>query len=102
MIHPLLDMAKKGRWSEVFTELARCESGRSEGMPRYVDCLPYPRRFGFLHFAAHQGRAEVLRRLLKEFQADPDLMTLDGQTALDLAQASKSQACIQVLEQPSR
>lgn len=82
--HKLLDQAKYGKWDQLFVELAAAERTCADGHRRYVDHFPPPRRYGLVHFAANQGRAEVLRRLIQEFGARSDVKTLDGLNAGDI------------------
>lgn len=85
--HGLLDLAKKGHWDLLFDELEKAEQSRAEPEgPRYVDRIPPPRRYGLLHFAALQGRARELERLIWDFSAHSDLRTVpDGLSAADVA-----------------
>lgn len=82
--HKLLDLAKYGKWDELFMELAAADRGSAAGSRCYVDYFPAPRRYNLVHFAANQGRAEVLRRLIEEFGARPDVKTSDGFGAADI------------------
>lgn len=99
LTHNMLDNAKKKRWNDVFLTLQRVDRGRgADGTPRYVDYRPYPRRYGLIHFAVLQGRLDVVDRLLGEFSANMDLRTVEGQTALEIAQDAKNLSMVRLLE----
>jgi len=84
--HRLLDLAVQGRWPELFRALAAAEASKSlRQARRYVDYLPHPRRYGFIHYAAEQGQADVVLRLISEFGAIPGLLSREGFTAADVA-----------------
>lgn len=87
--HAILDFAKAGLWDQVFGKLQVLPSNL------YVNYFPHPRRYGLIHYAAQQGRADVLRRLVEQFHAQVNLETLDGKSPADLArQADKPEIAI--------
>merc|ERR1712217_593929 len=76
--HKLIDLAKAGRWADLFKLLAMHKT--------LVNVRPEVREFGVLHQAAFQGKEDVVLRLIDEFGADPTEQTKYGKTVADVAE----------------
>lgn len=75
--HAMLNCTKNGDW-EGCIELIKAK-------PALVDARPSVRNWAAIHRAAASNAVEVLRVLIDELAADPDLLTGDGNTPLQLA-----------------
>lgn len=76
--HKLIDLAKAGRWADLFKML--------EVHKTLVNVRPDVREFALLHQAAYQGREEVVVRLIDECGADPAQRTKSGQSVAEVAE----------------
>jgi len=77
--HGLIDLAKAGRWTEVFAVL--------DDRKELVNVRPEVREFGVLQQAAFLGDADACAMLLKRYGADPALLSRGGATAAEVAEA---------------
>jgi len=89
VVHHLLDLAKASQWNELWEHLHFAEEGRSDSDTRYANCLPAPRRYALIHFAAAQNNVRALERLIDKFGASIALRTSDGQSVTDVANEFK-------------
>eukprot|EP01043_Picozoa_sp_COSAG02_P038366 COSAG02_NODE_2951_length_7674_cov_3.531881_7_plen_622_part_00 len=89
--HAALDLAKKYDWAGLEATLAASSSPKA-----LVNAQPSG-RWAALHQAAHRGRADVVRMLLR-FGADPLAPTRDGRTARELARDQVVCALLQEAE----
>mmetsp|Transcript_42979 Transcript_42979/g.79918 ORF Transcript_42979/g.79918 Transcript_42979/m.79918 type:complete len:809 (-) Transcript_42979:72-2498(-) len=77
----IVEKAKWKDWSAMFEML--------EAWPECVNIRPPFRNYGTIHQAAYNGNVDVLRRLIDDCQADPNLKTKHGQTPLEVAESVK-------------
>ena len=73
--HQILDMAKQGAWTMVWSMI--------DAMPSLVDSMPFPRRYNLIHHAIDQENSTALRKLLEQ-GAKVTTTTLDGLSVDDL------------------
>jgi len=106
----LIELARAGEWQALLPELAHAEleqrtcvdgSGASlKKCCRFVDYVPSSPGEGLLHLAARQGQAWAVQRLLEDFGAQPNLRTVEGLTASDIAWAAGHAPVLGVLLRP--
>mmetsp|Transcript_75593 Transcript_75593/g.179636 ORF Transcript_75593/g.179636 Transcript_75593/m.179636 type:complete len:603 (+) Transcript_75593:66-1874(+) len=75
--HSLIDLARDGKWDELFAKL---DNHRS-----LVNARPAVRAYGILHQAAYHGDDRALALLLDNYGADPAAVNKHGQTPADVA-----------------
>jgi len=81
----IIEKAKWGKFDEMLELLT--------ATPKAINIRPHFRRFAAIHQVAYAGEADVLRRIVEEFKADPQLPTKDGKTPLEVATGrSKTEA----------
>lgn len=85
--HELIDLAKSGKWQEVFIRL--------DVKKELVNVRPDVREYSALHQAAFHGNSEVVMALISKYGADPSLQTKHGQSVLEVA---KEQGHLQLVE----
>lgn len=76
--HGLIDMAKDGRWPELFSALGTARE--------LANVRPEVREYGILHQAAYHGAADAVARLVNEFGTDPAALTRSGRSAAEVAE----------------
>ena len=79
--HEILDAAKSGNWTMVWSYLTI--------YPSLVNSFPSPRKFNLIHHAIHQENVKALEKLVN-MGADPKLNTADGVSPAQLISASTS------------
>lgn len=76
--HALLDLAKEGKWKELYANL--------DGKRQLVNVRPDVRGYGLLHQAAYHGNQEAVDTLVDKYGADLRHLTKHGQTAAEVAE----------------
>jgi predicted DNA-binding WGR domain protein len=76
--HKLADLAKAGRWTDLFKMLELNKS--------LVNVRPEVREFSILHQAVFQGACDVSLRLVDKCGADPAQCTKSGKSAAEVAE----------------
>lgn len=75
--HALIDLAKAGKWANVFKTL-----DKNGGL---VDARPAVREYNVLHQAAYYGKTDAAMKLLDKYGAGINQLTKSGSTAADVA-----------------
>mmetsp|Transcript_66535 Transcript_66535/g.116542 ORF Transcript_66535/g.116542 Transcript_66535/m.116542 type:complete len:739 (-) Transcript_66535:33-2249(-) len=73
----MLGAARASRWEKVWEIL--------DQHPEYTNELAADVNFALIHYAAFRGELDVLRELIEAFHADPQLLTVDGLRAEQVA-----------------
>jgi len=83
--------AKDAEWEKVWEILER--------HPGYVNMRPPYRRYAAIHQACFHGEADVVRKFVEEWKADPLLKTKDSETPEDVAQENGNDEVVTYLQE---
>eukprot|EP00933_Yihiella_yeosuensis_P007116 TRINITY_DN112025_c0_g1_i1.p1 TRINITY_DN112025_c0_g1~~TRINITY_DN112025_c0_g1_i1.p1 ORF type:complete len:575 (-),score=150.92 TRINITY_DN112025_c0_g1_i1:135-1859(-) len=92
--HKLIDLARDGLWDDLYKQM---DSQREN----LVNIRPEVRQYSVLQQAAFLGHLEAVTKLLKDYKADPKLLSKDGQTAEEIAREEGYEEVGELLEKAS-
>eukprot|EP00933_Yihiella_yeosuensis_P071287 TRINITY_DN79497_c0_g1_i1.p1 TRINITY_DN79497_c0_g1~~TRINITY_DN79497_c0_g1_i1.p1 ORF type:complete len:306 (+),score=78.58 TRINITY_DN79497_c0_g1_i1:81-998(+) len=85
LAHRAIDLSKYNAFDQLFDWLEDQKEQNNIEFSVLVNTRPSVRKFAILHQAAWWGNQEAVHRLLEDFEANPNMLTGDGELASEVA-----------------